>query len=252
MVEVSERLLVFSPADEAGEIVLHYARYLQSLLGADVCYQPIASKDDLAVIRLAAPQCELVVFGEPEQSWLDKLLFGKSCCQALAQSSSSFLLARNPRFPIRRILLILRFEDTDQAAIEWMVRLAQLCNASVTILPLVPAIPAMYSQGNQFYAGPSVLLSSNTHSGQELRQIICRLNQLQIDGILRLRNGEPDWQIRSELAGGDYDLVILGDEPHGRIFRLLMGEIVSHLLYWLQRPLLIAKDHNFISNNGNS
>jgi nucleotide-binding universal stress UspA family protein len=251
MMELTQQLLVYSPDYELDAPVRAYAEYLRDLLGGQICYEPLTAHPDAEHIRLAAANCDLIIFGEPEQSWLDMLLFGRCCSQALAQSPTSFLLARRPRWPIHRILLILRFEETDQAAIEWLVRLAQRCAASVTLLPIVPSLPAMYSLGNQIYAGPDVLLSSNTATGQQLRQVAHQLNQNLIEGELRLRQGEPDWQIRDEVIEGNYDLILIGEEPHGRVFRLLMGEIVSHLLSWVERPLLIAKPHPKSPENGN-
>jgi len=249
--EYTNQLLVYSPDYELEESVRGYAEYLRDMLGGQICHEPLASRQDLEHIKLAAANCDLLIFGEPEQSWLDMLLFGRRCSQALSQSSTSFLLARRPRWPIRSILLILRFEETDQAAIDWLVRLAQPCAASVSILPIVPSLPAMYSLGSQMYAGPDVLLSSNTVSGQQLRRVAQQLNQQLIEGELRLRQGEPDWQIRDEVIEGNYDLILIGEEPHGRIFRFLMGEIVSHLLCWVERPLLVAKSRVHGPKNGN-
>jgi len=42
-------------------------------------------------------------------------------------------------------------------------------------------------------------------------------------------------------AKDEYDLVIIAAEPHGRSQRLLLGELMTPLLHWLDRPLLIAK-----------
>ncbi len=70
---------------------------------------------------------------------------------------------------------------------------------------------------------------------------IPRLAQWQIEGTLRFRQGEPEWQIRWEVMDRNYDLIVIGAEPYGRWPRLLMAELVAPMLGWLNRPLLIAR-----------
>jgi nucleotide-binding universal stress UspA family protein len=241
MLGASSHTLVYSPEHQLDAQVLAFARYIGDLLQAEMCFESLLLQRAVEYVRLATNDGDLILFDEPEQSWLNVLLFGRHTSQALSQLTSSFLLARKPRWPIRKVLLVLRIEETDQAAIDWLIRLAKPSGALVTVLPLVPSLPAMYSLGNLIYAGPDVLLSSNSFVGQQLRRLTRQLNLLQIDGTLHLRQGEPDWQIRQEVIEGNHDLILIGEEPHGRIFRLLFGEQVSHLLRWLERPLFIAR-----------
>ena len=235
------QMLVCLPDSAEGCVVREYAQYLRGVLGGRICYEPMLSKEDVDCIRQASTNCDLIVFGEPEQSWLETLLTGRPCVQAAAQSSTSFLLARRPRWPIKRILLILRIEETDEAAAAWLAHLVQPGKTAVTILPLVPTIPIMYSLGNRVQTGLDVLLSPNTPSGNYLRYIAQQLKHWQIDGNLHLRQGDPDRQIRDEVAEGDYDLILIGAEPHGRFYRAQLGEMVKPLLCWIDRPLLIAR-----------
>jgi nucleotide-binding universal stress UspA family protein len=99
----------------------------------------------------------------------------------------------------------------------------------------------MYNVGQHVQVGLDVLLSPNTPSGHYLRHIACQLARLQIEANLRLRQGSPDRQIQDEVAEGNYDLIVIGSEPHGRLYRLLLGEIVTPMLRWIDRPLLIAR-----------
>ena len=235
------QMLVYLPDGVKGDIVREYAQYLRGLLGGRICFEPMLCKENVDRIRQVSVNCDLVVFGELEQSWLKTLLTGQPCIRAAARSPTSFLLARRPRWPIRSILLILRIEKTDEAAVDWLARLAQPGETTVTILPLVPSLPAMYSMANRTKTELDKLLSSNTPSGKHLRRIAEQLKQWQIEGDLHLRQGELDWQIRDEVTEGNYDLILIGAEPHGKLYRLLLGEIVGPLLYWINRPLLIAR-----------
>ncbi len=230
--------------------VREYAQYLRGVLGGRICYEPMLSKEDAGRIRQASADCDLVVFGEPEQSWLDTLLTGRPCDQAVAKSSTSFLLARRPRWPIKHILLVLRIEETDEAAAAWLAHLVQPGKTAVTILPLVPSPPAMYSLGNRVQTGLDVLLSPNTSSGNYLRYVAQQLKHWQIDGNLHLRQGDADRQIRDEVAEGNYDLVLIGAEPHGRFYRALLGEMVKPILRWIDRPLLIARPPHLDTKKG--
>jgi nucleotide-binding universal stress UspA family protein len=258
-------IFVYAPNSVEGDEVRSYARNLHNLLGLTVCYETLEGKVDPECMGQESGGCDLVVLGEPAwslrngstqavrygsaQALVEALLPGKACAQAIARTPASILLARRPRWPIRNILLILRIENTDEAAVDWLVRLARpderarnhADNVSVTILPLVPSVPAMYNMGQHIQVGLDVLLSPNTPSGYFLRCIAHQLARLQIEANLRLRQGKPDQQIREELAEGNYDLVLIGSEPHGRLYRLLLGEIVTPMLRWIDRPLLIAR-----------
>jgi nucleotide-binding universal stress UspA family protein len=214
---------------------------MHTLLGGQVSHVSMTAKGTMARITQAASDCDLVIFGEPEQSCPERLLAGRPCGKAIAQVPTSFLVARRPRRPIKQILLILRVEETDEAAVEWLGRLARPTDAAVTILPIVPSPPVMYNLGNRLQTGLDVLLSPNTPSGRQLRHVAQRLTRWQIESDLRLRQGEPDWQVREEVADGNYDLIIVGAEPYDRLHRLLLGELVGPLLRWLNRPLLIAR-----------
>ena len=235
------QMLVCLPDSAEGCVVREYAQYLRGVLGGRICFEPMLSKEDVGRIRQASTNCDLIVFGEPEQSWLETLLTGRPCVQAGAQSSTSFLLARRPRWPIEHILLILRIEETDEAAAAWLAHLVQPGKTAVTILPIVPSFPALYRLGNPVQAGLDVLLSPNTPSGNHLRYVAQQLKHWQINGNLHLRQGDPDRQIQDEVAEGNYDLVLIGAEPRGRLYRFLLGEFIGPLLYWIDRPLLIAR-----------
>ena len=268
----STGMLVYAPDSSAGEEVRAYARNLQNLLGLEVCYQTLEGKDDLECAGQESGGCDLVVLGEPAwslrqgsaqvlrqgsaQALVEALLPGQTCAQAIARSPASVLLIRRPCWPIRRILLILRIEDTDEAAVDWLVRLAcpderarslvgdAAGGVSATILPLVPSVPAMYNMGQHIQVGLDVLLSPNTPSGHYLRHIAQQLARQQIECYIHVRQGSPDRQIQDEVAEGGYDLIVVGSEPHGRLYRLLLGEIVTPLLRWVDRPLLVARPVN--------
>ena len=68
-----------------------------------------------------------------------------------------------------------------------------------------------------------------------------QLTQWQITASLRLRQGEPEWQLRWEIAEGDYDLIVIGADPFRRWRRWLVGDLVTPMLRWVNRPLLVAR-----------
>jgi len=235
------RLLVCVPDCAESMAVQKYARYIHDLLGGQISCLQKTTKDDKPSNEQTAIDCDLFVFGEPEQSFNTRLLAGSPCGKAIAQTSTSFLVARRPRWPIQTILLIVRVEETDEAAVDWVGRLARQSGAKVSILPVLSCFPSVYAPASSEETALGELLSPNTQPGQQLRCLSQRLAQWQIEGTLRFRQGEPECQIRLEVTEGNYDLIVIGAEPYGRWQRLLMGELVAPMLGWLNRPLLIAR-----------
>ena len=227
--------------DDQSEEIRTYADYLCDLLQGQISFLEVPAKDGVQRIKKEASDCDLIVFGEPKQSHLGRLFTGRPCHKAVNKVPVSILVTWRPRWPIQKILLIVRIEDTDEAAVDWMARLARPSDAKVTILPVLSSFPSVYAPISSEETALGELLSPNTQPGQQLRCLSQRLAQWQIDGALRFRQGEPGWQIRWEVAEGNYDLIVIGAEPHGRCQPWLMGELVAPMLSWLNRPLLIAR-----------
>jgi nucleotide-binding universal stress UspA family protein len=172
---------------------------------------------------------------------VERLLPASMGDQGPGWAFTSLLMVRQPRWPFKKLLLVIRGEEADDAAADWIVRLAQPSGAAVTVLAIVPPVPAMYDQRPSMPLGLATMLAADTALGRRMRQMAYRLVDGEIEGLLRLRQGPPDWQIRREVAEGDYDLIVMAAEPHSRLLRRLLGELVGSLLQWVDRPVLIAR-----------
>jgi nucleotide-binding universal stress UspA family protein len=150
-----------------------------------------------------------------------------------------WLLLRQPRWPLREILLVLRGDERDRAAAAWAVCLARSCHACVTLLVIYPDIPSFYSRNPNVQLDLPVLLQVEEGIGGHLRQILCLFHQNHIPCEIHIRKAEPDEQLRLEMAEGQPDFVILSHEEHGRLWRWYFGELIQPLLGWVDRPVLV-------------
>jgi len=227
--------------DDPSKEIWAYADYLCSLLNSQISFIDLPAARTAPWIKFRTGDCDLLVFEEPKQSFIERLLAGQEGHRAVSQAPVSMLLTRRPRWPIKTILMITRTEETDEAALEWVGRLARPSGATVTILPVLCSFPSVYAPACSEETALGEILSPNTQPGRQLRDLCQQLTQWQITASLRLRQGEPEWQLRWESAKGDYDLIVIGAEPDGRWRRWLGGELVAPMLRWANRPLLIAR-----------
>lgn len=237
------RLLVYYQVSPIADQVRAYAQYLNDLLGGHLRdFQIVAAADatfnDLAK---AADDHDLVIFGEPDQSLLERLLSGPADLKASEQMPTSVLMARRPRWPLRRMLLITRGYETDDIAVDWIIRLAQPSKVAVTVLGLVPDMPAMCNQAARMQHGLADWLATDTPLGRQSRRMAQRLVNWETEGTLRFRQGSPDRQIQREVTEVDYDLIVIADDHSSWWSRRLLGELVTPLLRWVDRPVLVAK-----------
>jgi nucleotide-binding universal stress UspA family protein len=240
----SPRWLVYPSANNGTDRLQAYARYLVDLLGgdgADSCTMARldGTLDDLNPETTHA--YDVLVLGETDQSPLKRLVSGAAELKILERMAASLLIARHPRWPIRRLLLITRGGETDEAAVDWTVRLAQPSGATVTVLAVAPDMPAMCREAVRAQYGLADWLATDTILGRQLRRIAQRLDHWGTAGTLRFRQGPPDRQIEYEVIEGDYDLIIIAPDPPGMWLRRLQGELVGPLLGKTDRPVLIAK-----------
>jgi nucleotide-binding universal stress UspA family protein len=236
-------LLVYHQASPMPGQIQDFAQHLSDLLGSRLSHFQVASEEDASVDNLAeeASGYNLVVFGEPDQPLIQRLLSGSSDLKAAEQMPCSVLIARQPRWPLRHILLIIRGQEMDAAAVDWTIRLARPSNADVTLLAVVPPMPAACSQTAHARYGLAQWLASDTILGHQMRRTAQQLANWETTGMLRFRQGPTESQIQLEVTEGNYDLIIIAAEPPDYWTRRLSGELVTPLLRHTDRPILVAK-----------
>ncbi len=238
------RNLALAPSPTASESV--YQQLLEQ-------FRPKSTQSPLLVEEITGEQAEdqandsdLFVYVPPAQPWLQRWLWGTPAQQLVERIATSLLVVPQPRWPLAHILLIVRAEPSDWAALSWIERLAQSGQTQsgqtfVSILPVVPACPRLHRLSEAAQPPPEVLLAPNTVSGAMINQFLQRLHQRKIATSLSLGQGEPDQRIRAAVEAGDPDLIVIAAESQSRWTRWFQGELVRPLLHWVDRPLLIAK-----------
>lgn len=225
--------------------VLTFAEDFGGLLNAHVSvFRPLLDQiPNCGALAQAVQRSDydLVILGEPDQPFGQRLIKGPFLLKAITRINCSLLLARQPRWPLKRILLVVRGEEIDNVAVDWVVRIARPSGAAVTVLAVVPPVPAMFGGFERMQQGLDALLTTDTALGRQMRQMARWLVEWELEGTLRLRQGAPDEQIRREMIEGDYDLIAVAARRHSRLKRWLLSERVRSLLRWGNWPLLIAK-----------
>ncbi len=236
-----EVLVCSYPRPPASE-VLAYARSLSELLDAGL--RQLHAAETLDTLLPDQVGRGLVLFETADHPLIAHLLSQREpppTPSPLGDVPLGVLVARQPRWPLRRILLVIQGQATDDAALDWALHLGRAAGSHVTVLAVVPPVPAMYDGCAAMRHSLPALLSTDSTLGRQLRRICHRLVDWEVEGALKLRQGVPEAQIRREAEAGDYDLVAVAAAPGGRWRRYLEGDLVGHLLRWAGQPLLVAR-----------
>lgn len=240
----SLNILVCNQNNRDTDSAEHYAEYIGSLLNGQLTGFPLQQTHDNFNTLIESAKCfqDLVIFSEPDQPLFKQILSGPSGCKAVERLPTSVLITRQPRWPLKRILLVSRGYHTDNLAVDWLVRLVQPSKALTTILALTPGSSASCQRAaTTMPHGLADWLASDTPLGHQLRRISEQMMNWEIQGRLRFRQGAPVEQIEQEITEEDYSLVIIAADPDDWWQRRLLGEVVNPLLHWINCPVLVAK-----------
>jgi len=240
-----QRLLVWSPTPATETTLLPYVNGLAEMLNADLEQVdiPWRGTKSFSDLRNAAEQAQpdLIVFQVPNPSLLKRLLTDFATQKWIDRLPVSVLIPFSPRWPVKNILLTLpNGNKANDMAIDWTVQFARSSLAAVTVLPLLPPVPGMYRSVIQHNF--QAILSSTDPMGQKMRWLSQRFSEEKVTGVFKLREGEPLEQLRNEILASDPDLVVVAAEHRNCLWRWVNGELVTPLLGWANRPILISKN----------
>ena len=229
------RYLMYAPPGGATEALRSFGKQLGDLTGAELGWREEAGADGVAETLRRRP-ADLVVCGPACESLARRALGGPPECLP-----TSLLLATAPRWPLRRILLVILDPDSNEASLAWVRALARPSGAVATALAIVPPVPDLYGHLPGAKHDITQLLATDMPLGKEMRRVAHLLVEWGIDGVLRLRQGPISREIRLEAREGDYDLIVLCAETRDHRLQLVLTGMVNPLLRWADRPVLIAR-----------
>jgi nucleotide-binding universal stress UspA family protein len=213
--------------------IIGYAGRIASLLATSLrCFDPLAAGQGwppcaaLSAHRLVILPC------------LDYNLAGPLQANGNGDGATVMFACR-PRWPLRRLLLIVRGDPVDDAALAWATRLARASGAAATALMVAPHLPA--SRALSAHDDISSLLSANNATGHKMQHAAQRLASVQVDAVLHLRQGAPETVIREELASTPYDLAIAGVAVRGAEAQWRLRPLLHKLLPEMNCPLLLTR-----------
>lgn len=177
---------------------------------------------------------DLIIMSKPERPALWQVIDDLKEAQSVAQPPTSLLIVRKPVWPLIRLLLVVRCNETSDAALNWIIKLAKPTRSAVTLQIITPPLPTIHYDG---YI--QALMSTSTEVGNWIYRAGQQFEEWQIPSTVKIRQGDPIWQLRQELVEGAYDLAVLAHRPISPW--TLSDTLVGSFLECAGCPVLIAQ-----------
>jgi nucleotide-binding universal stress UspA family protein len=138
----------------------------------------------------------------------------------------------------RNILVALDQSQTSQRAMAEATELAQILNARLTVISVVPPMP-----GYAYRAGidlGALKREAEAETEKLLRDSVARLpDDLPVTTVLK--HGHPGEEIVHQLEAGDHDLVVMGSRGLGRVSANLFGTVGGYVHYHSRTAMLVVQ-----------
>jgi nucleotide-binding universal stress UspA family protein len=120
------------------------------------------------------------------------------------------LIAKNPKPEIRKILMLTGGLRVSESMINIGARLASALQAKVTLMHVAANVPSMYTGLETIEETLEEMLQTDTPIAKHLRACARVLDRCNVPSELKLKHGEPVYEIVREVDREDYDFVIIG------------------------------------------
>ncbi|RPJ03052.1 MAG: hypothetical protein EHM39_00385 [Chloroflexi bacterium] len=213
----TSRVLAWGASPEHAAQVATVADLVARAFSAQVTFLDASQSSLETVLTVAREgQYSLTVIDAPQ---------GELLSRVLRLSSTPVLLVRGTLLNLRRILLVLRGHSPDDSVLDWIIPLAQMGQATVTLLTVTPPTVRGLPSKSGMTAGLGSFLSPEQETNQHVMACGQRLTAAGIQGQLKLRQGELEHEIAGEVGQGCYDLVTIAAEAHGDFVQRVLSRI---------------------------
>jgi nucleotide-binding universal stress UspA family protein len=143
---------------------------------------------------------------------------------------------------LKRFLVCTGGKEFIEQAVQFTGEIAAALGASITLLHVMAAPPAIYVNLVQLEENVDQLLESKSELGINLLRQKRELERLAVPAEVRLRHGIVIDQVCEEAGAGDYDLIVTGtSQARGLLSHYIMGDLTRSILNRANIPVLVAR-----------
>ena len=159
------------------------------------------------------------------------------------------LVVKNPRAEIHRMLICTGGLQLAEPIIDVGARFAVAFGAEVTLFHVAANVPTMYTGLRTVEETLSELLQTDTPVSRHLHRGAEILADYHVDAEIKLRHGEPVYEIVREIDLENYDMVVIGSTgANTRLKKLLYGNLTEEIVDAVGVPTLVVNQNHPISS----
>lgn len=184
---------------------------------------------------------DLVVIGAVRKSTQGHFWLSSKAYRIIKAIQPPVLSVTGPGVPIRRVLLCSAGGRQTDAAVQAAGQLLKCSGAEVMLLHVGPELPAIYSGLPRVKETTEHVLNSRSELGQNLRRERDLLAAAGLEVQVRLRYGSVLREILAEIAGGGYELVVIGSALSRSLRTYALGDISREVVNRANCAVLVLR-----------
>ena len=144
----------------------------------------------------------------------------------------------------KRVLICTGGKHYINNGLQLVGQIVRVLDAKVSLLHVMPQLPALYAHLPQLRETPETLLNSPSQLGRNLREAKTSLEALGVAAEVRLREGSVLPQILSEIEEGGYDLTVTGSALSRSLRTYMLGDISREIVNRADCAVLVVRSRN--------
>lgn len=201
--------------------------------------QPIAE----IMKRTEENHYDLVVIGAPRKQAGGRFWVASKAYKIIKEIKPPVLSVSGKNTTLKRILICSGGKGYIEPAVRLTAEIAKAVGAEVTLLHVLPELPAIYSGLPRLVESSAAILNSGSELGRNLRQEKEMLESFNIITDVVVRQGAVLEEILREIHVGKYDMVVTGSALSRSLRTYVLGDITREIVNRIGCAVLVVRSH---------
>lgn len=193
------------------------------------------------VHRTAESSFDLVVIGATRKEARGLFWLSSKAYKIVKEVEPPVLIVAGRSVAIKNVLICSGGKSYIDDAVQLTGLIARGIGAPITLLHVIPELPAIYARLPKMHESTDWLLRSTTELGINLRREKETLESLGVTTEVKLRRGPVLEEILSEIREGAYDLVVTGSALSRGLRTYVLGDVSREIVNRASCAVLVVR-----------